>query len=77
MKGKRKSCMTCIYGVELIIDDVKECANKKSEYFGEVVDDRDICIEIKEFKSCDNCKHNSDYFDCIQCNGKDEWEMIE
>jgi hypothetical protein len=25
-------------------------------------------------KTCSNCKHISDYFDCSQCNNLDEWE---
>ena len=25
-------------------------------------------------KNCDNCKHDSDYFDCSQCEDFDEWE---
>ena len=43
-----KSCMNCKYAEETIFDDVKKCINPESEYYQEMVQERDLCREWEE-----------------------------
>lgn len=43
-----KSCLNCNSLQETLFDDMVECGNEKSVYYGRLVDDRYLCREWEE-----------------------------
>lgn len=42
------SCLNCGFGSESIYDKCRTCTNIKSDQYGHIVDERDICTNWKE-----------------------------
>lgn len=39
-----KNCLNCKHTEETIFEDCMKCVNEKSEYYEELVDERDLCL---------------------------------